>query len=93
MQVVLHGSMGHQREILLSLFRGGDDPNTYVVPVNPARGIPDLPPGGFTAGAELKADKRVVVVPQLIDAAVGPTNYAYTRQNTRRNIYRIPLPE
>ena len=74
-------------------FNGTGDSNTYTLPVNPARGIPDFPPGGITKGDELKADKRVVVIPQIIDSAAGPNLYSYTRENTRRNIYRIPLPE
>jgi Tol biopolymer transport system component len=66
---------------------------TYMLPVNPARSLPDFPLGGINAEADLKKDKRIVVIHQQIDSAVGPNYYSYTRQNTRRNIYRIPLPE
>jgi len=66
---------------------------TYMLPVNPSRGLPDFPPGGINAAADLKKDKRIVVIHQQIDSAVGSNYYSYTRQNTRRNIYRIPLPE
>jgi eukaryotic-like serine/threonine-protein kinase len=66
---------------------------TYMLPVNPSRGLPDFPPGGINAEADLKKDKRIVVIHQQIDSAVGSNYYSYTRQNTRRNIYRIPLPE
>jgi serine/threonine protein kinase/Tol biopolymer transport system component len=72
---------------------GQGDTNTYALPVNPARGIPEIPPGSVTKGADLKADKRVVVIPQSIESAVQPNYYSYTRHNVRRNIYRIPLPE
>jgi len=71
---------------------GSSDENTYALPVNPARGIPNFPSGGVT-GADLKADKRVVVIPQEIESAVRPNYYSYTRHNIRRNIYRVPLPE
>jgi hypothetical protein len=67
--------------------------DTYMLPVNPVRGIPNFPPGGVTTGDDLKADKRLIVIPQQIDSATGPNHYSYTRHNTRRNIYRIPLPE
>jgi Tol biopolymer transport system component len=67
--------------------------NTYAMPVNPARGIPDFPPGGLTKDVDVKADKRIVVIPQDIESAVRPNYYVYTRHNVRRNIYRIPLPE
>ncbi len=70
-----------------------DDSNTYMLPVNPARGIPNFPPGGLTKGVDLKADKRVIAVPQGIESAVRPDYYSYTRRNVRRNIYRIPMPE
>ncbi len=70
-----------------------DDSNTYMLPVNPARGIPNFPPGGLIKGVDLKADKRVIVIPQGIESAVRPDYYAYTRHNVRRNIYRIPLPD
>jgi Tol biopolymer transport system component len=70
-----------------------DDSNTYMLPVNPARGIPNFPPDGLTKGVDLKADKRVIAIPQGIESAVRPGYYAYTRRNVRRNIYRIPLPD
>jgi hypothetical protein len=67
--------------------------NTNALPV-PARGIPDFPPGGASTGDDLKAEKGVVAISQpQIDSATGPNHYSYTRHETRRNIYRIPLPE
>src|SRR5207253_10642508 len=74
-------------------FPAAGDLNTYMLPVSPARGIPNFPAGGITTGAELKADNRVLVIPQQLESAAGPNHYSYTRQNTRRNTYRIPLPE
>ena len=74
-------------------FPATGDLNTYMLPVSTARGIPNFPAGGITTGADLKADKRVLVIQKEIESAAGPNYYSYTRQNTRRNIYRIPLPE
>jgi hypothetical protein len=71
----------------------GRGETAYMLPVNPARGIPDLPARGFTADADIKKAKGVIVIPRQIDSAVGPNFYSYTRVNTRRNIYRIPLAE
>jgi hypothetical protein len=68
------------------------DANTYVLPVNRARGIPDFPSGDLSAGG-WKTDKRVIVIHQEIDSAAGLDHYSYTRANARRNIYRIPLPD
>jgi hypothetical protein len=71
----------------------GGGETSYMLPVNPARGIPDLPGMGFIAEAEIKKAKGVIVIPREIDSAVGPNFYSYTHVNTRRNIYRIPLSE
>ena len=73
-------------------FDNSGDPNTYALPVPAARGLPDLPPNGVTDGKDLKADKKVLVIPHRIESAVSPALYSFTRQTTRRNIYRIPLP-
>ncbi|HEX3352624.1 MAG TPA: protein kinase [Terriglobales bacterium] len=74
-------------------FSSSGDLNTYALPVNPARGIPSLPPGGLNTPADLKAVKGLIVIPQEIDTAVAPNVYSYTRENTRRNIYRIPVTD
>jgi eukaryotic-like serine/threonine-protein kinase len=68
------------------------DLKTYVLPVSRGRGLPDFPTGDLSADG-WKADKRVMVIPRGIDSAAGPDYYSYTRANTRRNIYRIPLPD
>ncbi len=68
-------------------------PNTYILPVNPARGIPSLPAGGIDMGGMLKSEKGVILIPQEVESASGSHTYSYTHQNTRRNIYRIPVPD
>ncbi len=67
--------------------------DTYMLRVNMTRGIPDFPAGGVSSGADLKADNRVLIIPQQIESASGPHYYSYTRQNVRRNIFRLPVPE
>jgi eukaryotic-like serine/threonine-protein kinase len=74
-------------------FPASGNGSTYMLPVNAVRGIPNLPPGGVATGDELKGDKQLIVIPQQVDSAMGPNHYSYTRHDTRRNIYRIPLPE
>jgi Tol biopolymer transport system component/tRNA A-37 threonylcarbamoyl transferase component Bud32 len=74
-------------------FRSAGDTNTYMLPVSQSRGIPYFPPGGASTGDELKGDKGLIVIPQQFDSAIGPTHYSYTRHDTRRNIYRIPLAD
>jgi Tol biopolymer transport system component/tRNA A-37 threonylcarbamoyl transferase component Bud32 len=73
-------------------FPNAGDANTYVMPVSPARGLPNLPPNGVTDGKDLKADTKILVIPHRIESAVSPTLYSFTRETIRRNIYRIPLP-
>jgi len=69
------------------------DSTTYILPVKDGRGIPDLPTEGFTGIADLQSDKRAIKVGDVIDSGIGTSIYSHTRQSTRRNIYRIPLPE
>jgi len=37
--------------------------------------------------------KTITAIPQVVHSAVSPSVYAYTRQTTRRNLYRIELPD
>jgi serine/threonine protein kinase/Tol biopolymer transport system component len=80
-------------KFLYLTFKSNGDLNTYALPVDPARGIPAFPPGGITTAADLKAEKGLIVIPKEIDSGAGTNLYSYTRENTRRNIYRIPLPD
>ena len=48
---------------------------------------------GDIARIEREANaKTITAIPQVVHSAVGPSLYAYTRQTTRRNLYRIQLP-
>jgi Tol biopolymer transport system component len=67
------------------------DSATYVLPVN-ASGIPDVPSEGYTR-ASLRQDNRATRLDALVESASGTSVYSYTKETTRRNIYRIPLPE
>jgi eukaryotic-like serine/threonine-protein kinase len=73
-------------------FLNSGDGNTYVMLVSPPRGLPNLPPNGVTDAKDLKADKKILVIPHAVESAVSPALYSFTQQTTRRNIYRIPLP-
>ena len=66
--------------------------NSYVLPVLPARGLPDLSAEGVLGGDDLKTIPRVQTIPHAVDSMISADSYSYTRQTTRRNIYRIPLP-
>ena len=64
----------------------------YVVPVQHDTGLPKLPPGGVARAEDLPNSKNPIMIPRFVDSAVDPAVYAYTLTNTRRNLYRIPLP-
>ena len=65
---------------------------TYTLPVLPATGLPKLPPAGIVRIEDLAAAKAGAPIPETVESALSPSVYAYSRQNTRRNLYRIPLP-
>jgi eukaryotic-like serine/threonine-protein kinase len=70
-----------------SLYEG-----TYTLPVLPDTGLPKLPPAGIARFEDLTSAKAAAPIPHSVESALSPSLYAYTRQNTRRNLYRIPLP-
>jgi Tol biopolymer transport system component len=66
---------------------------TYVIPLAPGRLLPDVPDVGFATEAEIAALPGVQVI-EAADVAPGPTasTYAFSRETTQRNLYRIPIP-
>jgi eukaryotic-like serine/threonine-protein kinase len=80
-------------KIFFMTFNAPKDSSTYALPVNPARGLPDFLAGGVRSAADLKGTKGMAPIPQEIESAAGPNYYSFSRHNTRRNIYRIPLPD
>ncbi|MGH9705028.1 MAG: TolB family protein, partial [Candidatus Acidiferrales bacterium] len=65
---------------------------SYVLPVLHDSGLPKVPPGGFASLNDIKNAKAVAVIPIFVNSALSPSVYAFTRRNTRRNLYRIQLP-
>jgi Tol biopolymer transport system component len=65
---------------------------SYAMPVIPSTGLPKVPPAGYARVEEFANQKISAEIPQYVESAVGTSTYAYTRSNTRRNLYRIPLP-
>ncbi|HLX86049.1 MAG TPA: protein kinase [Terriglobales bacterium] len=64
---------------------------SYSLAVVPSTGMPRVPPAGFVRLEDLTNLKPVVMIPDIVTSAVGSSLYAYTRLNTRRNLYRIEL--
>ena len=66
--------------------------STSVLPVVSGSGFPNLPVRGFTNSEDFTSAKPNVSIPNLtVEAAISPAVYAYVRQNTRRNLFRIRL--
>ncbi len=65
---------------------------SYILPVSPETGLPKLPLKGFVNAADIAAARPIAIVDWEISSAVGSSLQAYTKKNTRRNLYRIPLP-
>lgn len=66
--------------------------SSYVIPVQHDSGLPKVSPGDIARIEYLTNAKTITAIPEVVHSAVSPSLYAYTRQNIRRNLYRIPLP-
>jgi eukaryotic-like serine/threonine-protein kinase len=64
---------------------------SYVLPVLHDTGLPKLPPAGVSRPEDFTSAKSAAT-PWFVESAANSSVYAYTRLNTRRNLYRIPLP-
>jgi serine/threonine protein kinase len=64
---------------------------SYALPVIHDVGLPKLPAGGARKEDFINA-KAAITIPGTVQSAVSPSVYAYTREVTRRNLYRIQLP-
>jgi hypothetical protein len=70
----------------------GKHEKSYALPLSGASGLPALPPMGAWRLEDFTNRKPVAAIPWPVESAVNPSTYAYTRQNIRRNLYRLPLP-
>jgi hypothetical protein len=66
---------------------------TYVIPLPPGQMLPKIPTGGFRSRAEIAKLPGVRSI-DAADVAFGRTLdiYAFSRETTQRNLFRIPLP-
>jgi serine/threonine protein kinase len=65
--------------------------NSYALPLPQPFGLPKLPPTGVSRAEDFPDSKVVIAMPNFVESAISSSLYAYTRRNTRRNIYRIHL--
>jgi serine/threonine protein kinase len=66
--------------------------SSYALPVLHDSGLPKVSPGDIARIEHEANAKTITAIPQVVHSAVSPSLYAYTRQTTRRNLYRIQLP-
>jgi serine/threonine protein kinase/Tol biopolymer transport system component len=78
------------RYTFIDFFSSGE--GSYATPVMHDLGLPKLPPTGLALSQDFKNAKTTLALPWFVQSAVSPSVYAYTRENTRRNLYRIQLP-
>jgi Tol biopolymer transport system component/predicted Ser/Thr protein kinase len=64
----------------------------YGLLVEKQTGLPRIPAAGIARVEDLTNAIGVVTIPQFPETAASPSVYAYSRQTTRRNLYRIQLP-
>jgi hypothetical protein len=65
---------------------------TGIIPLRGNAMLPPMPPGGIRSVDDLNKIPGTQVVPYE-SASPGPAgSYAYTRNDTLRNLYGIPLP-
>ena len=67
------------------------DPKTILVAVRSGRGLPDLPPDGFSAAEEVKVTNKRLLLQDGVTSVKSSEKYTYMRSNVRRNIYRVPV--
>jgi eukaryotic-like serine/threonine-protein kinase len=66
--------------------------DSYVLPVMRDAELPKIPLTVTVRIEDFPNPKAITTIPWYVQSAVNPSLYAYTRQNTRRNLYRIQLP-
>jgi dipeptidyl aminopeptidase/acylaminoacyl peptidase len=65
--------------------------HSYALPLAQQFGLPKLPPAGVSRAQNFPSARTAIAIPEFVESAISPSFYAYTRRNTRRNLYRIQL--
>ena len=65
---------------------------SYLVPLPPGAALPELPPGGLRSEADVARLPGARRIDNLIVQGPSPDVYAFSRDTSQRNLYRIPLP-
>jgi len=65
--------------------------HSYALPLAQQFGLPRLPPAGLAQVEDFPSVKTAIALPDFVESAISPSFYAYSKRNTRRNLYRIQL--
>ena len=65
---------------------------SLALPVMRGSWLPKLPPVAATRIEDFGNPKEKTAIPWQVESAVNLSLYAYTRQDSRRNLYRTQLP-
>jgi serine/threonine protein kinase len=65
---------------------------TYEIPAMHDLGLPKVPPAGIARVEDFTNPKSNAPIPWYVESGIGPSLYAYTREDNHRNLYRIQLP-
>jgi hypothetical protein len=63
----------------------------YALPLTQQFDLPKLPSAGVSRVEDFPTAKTAIAILNFVEAAISPSFYACTRQNTRRHLYRIQL--
>ncbi len=61
-----------------------------ILPVQADTGMPKIPSAGFTRRDEV-LNSKLPTMPVNLESVASPSLYAYSVQNIRRNLFRVPL--
>jgi hypothetical protein len=81
------------RSIFVSVLPGGVSGVTYAVSLMPGHMFPPIPAGGIPSEAAIAKLSGARLIDGA-DVSPGPTpdTYAFSRETTQGNLYRIPIP-
>ena len=69
---------------------GMSDPHTFLIPLPPGSSLPAIPTGGLQSS---KVPRGARVLAHWAVPGPVPGVYTFTKTSTRRNLYRVPLPD
>ena len=70
----------------------GASGRTYAIPLLRGQMLPEIPAGGFQSEEEILKLRGASVLNDFDCPGPAPETYAFARETTQRNLFRVPLP-